>query len=97
LPDVISGADLIEDDLPTNLDYLDQTARTPGAGEGLRSWQPAGEGLGDCAAEMNGETVKILYDGYLDMEEGYWDKLPVVGNGPVDSWVSIILVGHDFR
>jgi autophagy-related protein 2 len=89
--DIVSGgdADMIEDDLPTNLDYLDEATRRANAlstdrstGETLRTWQTEGDHLseegGKVAAEVNGETIKILYSGPVEMEEGYWDNLPVL-------------------
>lgn len=77
--------DLIEDDLPNNLDYLDATAQRakgPAGGdpsEGLRSWQTEEEDiLRDdlLASEMNGETIKILMQGPFDLQGDYWETLP---------------------
>ena len=87
MPDITSGADLIEDDLPTNPDYLERsTKRASGLQndqqqEILSSWQPGGHGDDvdqSLSAELNGETIRILYDQPLETEENYWDKLPVV-------------------
>ena len=88
LPDVISGADLIDDDLPTNLDYIDEAIKTsvkssrkdPLNGEGLRSWY-AGDTDAKLASEASGETIKILYNEPFELEEGYWASLPVVTAG----------------
>ena len=87
VPDMISGADLIEDDLPTNLDYLDHAARhadiipTDGStGETLRSWQSTGEDDASdvrLTSEVNGETIKILHPEPFEMDDDYWDTLPV--------------------
>lgn len=93
IPDMISGADLIEDDLPTNLDYLDHATRRIEVdkdrltGESLRSWQATGESDLDVRlnSEVNGETVKILYDQPFEMDEGYWDRLSPVSRGYLDS------------
>lgn len=90
LPDPTSGLDLMEDDLPTNLDYLDATARrgkrqTSGdSAEGLRSWQTEEDDIlhgNHLAAEINGETIKMLYSGPFDMREDYWDNLPPLDAG----------------
>jgi len=81
---------MIDDDLPTNLDYLDQSTRPVpahlkdrSAGETLRTWEPAGFGEDDhrFAAELNGETIRILYEKPFDMIEDYLDTLPVVNGG----------------
>jgi autophagy-related protein 2 len=83
LPDPISGMDLIEDDLPTNLDYLDAASRTKreaaGDGsEGLRAWQTEHDDLdNNLASEINGETIKILVPGPISLQEDYWDTLPI--------------------
>ncbi len=92
---MIFGADLIDDNLPTNLDYLDQTSRhpkkhlstDPSTREGLRSWQ-ADDADARFASEVNGETIKILYDVPFDMTEEYWENLPVVNSGYADECVS---------
>ena len=74
---------MIEDDLPTNLDYLDTATRPRqglstdrSTGESLRSWQATHD---DGSAEV-GETVKILVDDF-EMEEDYWDNLPALEPG----------------
>jgi autophagy-related protein 2 len=78
IPDISSGADLIEDDLPTNLDYLDTATRPRQGiatdrttGESLRSWQATHD---DGSADV-GETVKVLLQ-HFEMDENYWDNLP---------------------
>lgn len=85
-PDIISGADMIEDDLPTDLDYLDHAARqskkTPHVdnhtGESLRSWETPDEDKN--IAEHNGGTIKILMTEPFKEEPNYWNNLPVVLN-----------------
>ena len=91
IPDLISGADLIEDDLPTNLDYLDQTARhtdnsaVKSGGETLRSWQTTeGDQNSRLNSEVNGETVKVLYHEPFELDEDYWDTLPPATRGFLD-------------
>ncbi|WVW83423.1 hypothetical protein I302_105443 [Kwoniella bestiolae CBS 10118] len=84
IPDIVSGADMIEDDLPTNLDYLDRASRLASnqptldkaTGESLRSWQ-----TDDGEGELGGETIKILLNEGFDMDENYWDSLPVLNKG----------------
>nr|XP_018264125.1 uncharacterized protein I303_04005 [Kwoniella dejecticola CBS 10117]OBR86283.1 hypothetical protein I303_04005 [Kwoniella dejecticola CBS 10117] len=85
VPEIVSGseADMIEDDLPTNLDYLDRTSRLAShqptldrsTGESLRAWQIGEDG------ELGSETIKILYNEKFDMDEGYWDSLPIMNKG----------------
>jgi autophagy-related protein 2 len=90
IPDIVSGADLIEDDLPTNLDYLD-TANRPqqrlstdrSTGETLRSWQTTDE-HDTYEAEANGEMIRILWDDPIDMKRDYWDSMSVVNEGFAD-------------
>jgi autophagy-related protein 2 len=86
IPDISSGADLIEDDLPTNLDYLDTATRPRqgistdrSTGESLRSWQATHD---DGTAEV-GETVKVLVEDF-EMDENYWDNLPALEPGHHD-------------
>lgn len=93
MPDLSAGLDLIEDDLPSNLDYLDSaTGRqrpTEGDVEGIRAWQTEHDVHSDSAAaklasEINGETIKVLVDGPVVFEDGYWDSLPILSNGDTD-------------
>lgn len=83
IPDISSGADLIEDDLPTNLDYLDTATRPHqgiatdrSTGESLRSWQATHD---DGSADV-GETIKILLE-HFEVDENYWDNLPALEPG----------------
>ncbi|OCF39156.1 hypothetical protein I317_07055 [Kwoniella heveanensis CBS 569] len=86
VPDIASGADMIEDDLPTNLDYLDRATRVSdnrpthdrGTGESLRMWQTEDED------EIGGETIKILYKEPFLLDEDYWDTLPILNRGYED-------------
>lgn len=85
-PDIISGADMIEDDLPTDLDYLDRAARqsrkSPGddqhTRESLRSWETSDDAA--HISEHNGGTVKILMTEPFQEDPDYWNKLPVLLN-----------------
>ncbi|WWC85245.1 uncharacterized protein L201_000107 [Kwoniella dendrophila CBS 6074] len=88
IPDIVSGADMIDDDLPTNLDYLDRASRLASnqptldrtTGESLRSWQ-----TDEGEPEHGGETIRILLHEPFDMEENYWDSLPVLSKGSDDN------------
>nr|XP_031857747.1 uncharacterized protein CI109_006842 [Kwoniella shandongensis]KAA5524819.1 hypothetical protein CI109_006842 [Kwoniella shandongensis] len=81
IPDIVAGADMIEDDLPHNLDYLDHATRRSAnipstdsiTGESLRAWQSA-----DGEGEIGAETIKILLREAFDMEVDYWESLPVL-------------------
>lgn len=76
---------MIEDDLPTNLDYLDTTTRPHSiptdkyTGESLRSWQATSEE----GTTEGGDTVRILLDKF-DVQEDYWESLPAGGEGYTD-------------
>lgn len=95
LPDLTSGLDLVEDDLPRNLDYLDatsgrQTRSTDKAPrESMRSWETEHD-EGDMAAnsafaaEVKGETIKVLVDGPVQLIDNYWDSLPVLQQGDAE-------------
>ena len=89
IPDISSGADLIEDDLPTNLDYLDTATRPRQGiatdrttGESLRSWQATHD---DGSADV-GETVKVLLE-HFEADENYWDNLPDMEPSYGNEWV----------
>jgi autophagy-related protein 2 len=95
LPDLTAGLDLIDDDLPSNLDYLDATsgrrvkANERAPAESMRSWETEHDetaSLEDShfAAEVKGETIKILADGPVELIENYWDTLPVLKQGDED-------------
>ncbi|ORX39665.1 hypothetical protein BD324DRAFT_648300 [Kockovaella imperatae] len=83
MPDVAYGADLIEDDLPTNLEYLDETShrqpktkRSPD--EDLIASALESSVLETNRAPVNGETIRILVDDPFDQEPDYWNDLPVL-------------------
>lgn len=91
---MISGADLIEDDLPTNLDYLDQATRRTEiksdrhTGETLRTWQATGDDDHDIDmhSEVNGDAIRILAEDYDDAESDadYWDSTSVTSRTSLD-------------
>jgi len=96
VPDLISGADLIEDDLPTNLDYLDQATRRTEVkadrytGETLRTWQATGDDDHNINmhSEVNGDAIRILAEDYDDggaeSEADYWDNTSVTSRTSLD-------------
>ena len=84
-PDLISAPDMIQDDLPTNLDYLDDSFS---AAAGLRELTDDDldefgthntedtddpEGL---VSKYGGETVKLLHPQGLQIIEHHFDTLP---------------------
>ena len=78
----MSGADFIDDDLPTNLDYIDSATRPPRVKsianeEGLRSWQTESD---EGEASVNGETIKVLHTEAFDADEDYWETLSVLND-----------------
>ncbi|GMK55469.1 hypothetical protein CspeluHIS016_0205250 [Cutaneotrichosporon spelunceum] len=85
-PDVISGADMIDDDLPTNLDYLDHAAgaKAPAVdrhtGESLRSWETPDEAP-HIQNDLGGGTIKIHTQEPFGEDADYWNSLPVMKNG----------------
>ena len=93
MPEMIAGADLIDDDLPTNLDFLDQASRstTQSIGakrttrESLRSWQ-ADDVDDKLATEINGDTIRILMKESFQMAENYWNSLTIVDDEFADAW-----------
>jgi len=86
-PDIVSGADMIEDDLPTNLDYLDHAARQhmsaprtdKRTGETLRSWETTDDA--DHITEGHHATIKVFMPEAFEQDAGYWDNLPILKNG----------------
>lgn len=78
-PEMASGVDMIDDDLPTNLDYLDHAAGPkPSAidkqtGESLRSWETP-----DDSHEISSgrDTIRILDPEPFEEDEDYWNDLP---------------------
>ncbi|OXG22622.1 hypothetical protein C366_00940 [Cryptococcus neoformans Tu401-1] len=91
LPEIVSHSDtdMIEDDLPHNLDYLDHTThiskhypsmdRT--TGESLNAWHTPGEGSekGEWGNGESGETIRA-FGGKIEEEKGYWEGLPILND-----------------
>lgn len=85
MPDLTSGVDMIDDDLPTNLDYLDTATKQPAnevvadktTGETLRSWQTdADNDFVQTEGDSSDGTIRILLKEPIDLEdENYWDNL----------------------
>ncbi|TXT13731.1 hypothetical protein VHUM_01098 [Vanrija humicola] len=86
-PEIVSGADMIEDDLPTNLDYLDNAARQSktapnvdrSTGESLRSWESTDDEV-LIHGDVRGGTVRILMTEPFEEDPNYWNTLPVLSN-----------------
>lgn len=91
LPEIVSHSDtdMIEDDLPHNLDYLDHATRISKhypsmdrtTGENLRAWHTPEEGLeeGEWENGESGETIRA-FGGEIEEEEGYWEGLPILND-----------------
>lgn len=91
MPEIVSHSDtdMIEDDLPHNLDYLDRAIRISKhypsmdrtTGESLRAWQTPGEDLeeGEWGNGESGETIRTFSE-EIEEEEGYWEGLPVLND-----------------
>ncbi|KAL7283400.1 hypothetical protein ACG7TL_002830 [Trametes sanguinea] len=88
LPEVGAAPDMVEDDLPTNPDYLDESF---GAAAGLRelsddefegsdveaSYTPAGaDDPRGVTSSYGGETIRILHPEGIHIIENYFDTLP---------------------
>lgn len=56
--------------------------------ESIQSWQeydnPGVIGSDGVPVEVNGHTIKILLDGPIEFEDGYWDALPVLNSGDTE-------------
>ena len=97
LPEIVAQEpDMITDDLPTNLNYLDHASRQSfqgvqvdrSTGESLRTWQTEGDDfvtIPSSNSDFHQETIKILYDGELDMPPDYWDSISVVNASYADN------------
>lgn len=85
MPDLSSGVDMIDDDLPTNLDYLDTATKQPAnevvadktTGETLRSWQTDEQSdFSHTEGDPNNFTIRILLKEPISLQdENYWDNL----------------------
>lgn len=90
VPDVGPPPDMINDDLPTNMDYLDESF---GAAAGLRELRDedlddfdvdddnidassAIPGAPEIVSKVGGETIKMLRPEGLHTLEHYFDNLP---------------------
>lgn len=89
-PDIGPMPDMIYDDLPTNLDYLDESF---GAAAGLReltdddldefdirdiapSSMPPSSSSAGVISSIGGETIKIISSEGINIIEDYYDDLP---------------------
>lgn len=90
IPEIGPTPDMIYDDLPTNLDYLDESF---GAAGGLRELtdddldefdiheittptNPAAASNTGVISSIGGETIKMLHEGGINVVEDYYDDLP---------------------
>ena len=85
IPEVGSAPDFINDDLPSNLDYLDDSFGTAG---GLRALDDEdSDGFDDdefsvsydqpgIIAKYGGETIRLLDPNGLSIVENYFETLP---------------------
>ncbi|KAF9464765.1 hypothetical protein BDZ94DRAFT_466688 [Collybia nuda] len=92
MPEIGPAPDMINDDLPTNMDYLDESF---GAAAGLRELrdddldefdrEDDGEGRAHLTtisggirivSKVGGETIKIFRQEGIQVTEGYFDNLP---------------------
>lgn len=99
MPEVGPAPDMIYDDLPTNMDYLDESF---GAAAGLRELRDddldefendvedepisalATPGETGIVSRVGGETIKILQPEGIQVKEGYFDNL-IPDTGPATS------------
>lgn len=98
MPEVGPAPDMINDDLPTNMDYLDESF---GAAAGLRELRDddldefENENVEDeraspvatlggtgIVSRVGGETIKILRPEGIQVTEGYFDNLPPDTDSP---------------
>ncbi|KAJ7632689.1 hypothetical protein FB45DRAFT_913186 [Roridomyces roridus] len=85
VPEVGPPPDMINDDLPTNMEYLDESF---GAAAGMRELLEEdleesdvdddidAEGAPEIVSKVGGETIKILRPEGLNIVEHYFDNLP---------------------
>jgi autophagy-related protein 2 len=88
IPEIGPSGDLIQDDLPTNLDYLDESF---GSAAGLRELRDEDldefddddergtQGIDDdpsTVSKIGGETIKIFESDGLEAVEGYFLSIP---------------------
>ena len=85
MPELTSGVDMIDDDLPTNMEYLDETTSRPTKHSPTR--KDTGSDLVASALEssilevsrpQDAATIKIFMDEPFEAEADYWNNLPVV-------------------
>jgi autophagy-related protein 2 len=90
MPEVGPAPDMINDDLPTNLEYLDESF---GAAAGLRelsddefdveeaglnrATSTAGNSVSGIVSRVGGETIKMLRSGGIRILHDFFDTLPL--------------------
>ncbi|KAJ4487878.1 hypothetical protein J3R30DRAFT_861953 [Lentinula aciculospora] len=92
VPEIGPAADMIYDDLPRNLDYLDESF---GAAGGLRELREedlndfeddeevfpmssSDDDLGGVVSRVGGETIRMLRPGGLEVVDNHFDNLPPI-------------------
>jgi len=82
LPEVGAAPDMINDDLPSNLDYLDESF---GAAAGFREIRddefdeediPTSNTDAEGVFSIGGETIRMLSDSGIKIVEHHFDNLP---------------------
>lgn len=94
LPEVGAAPDMINDDLPSNPDYLDESF---GAAAGFREIRddefdeedilvsnPNAEGV---VSNIGGETIRMLSDSGINIVEHHFDNLPPDASGDNSQYV----------
>ena len=103
MPEVGPAPDMINDDLPTNLEYLDESF---GTAAGLRELSDdefdieetglnniAGSVLG-IVSRVGGETIKMLRSEGIHILDDFFDTLPVDPAGEMAACVLHLITSH---
>ena len=98
MPEVGPAPDMINDDLPTNLEYLDESF---GAAAGLRELSDdefdieepglnttASGSASGIVSRVGGETIKMLRTEGIHILDNFFDTLPVDPAGEIAACVS---------
>lgn len=102
MPEVGPAPDMINDDLPTNLEYLDESF---GAAAGLRELSDdefdieetglntaAGSSVSGLVSRVGGETIKMLRPEGIRILDNFFDTLAIETAGETAACVSSALV-----
>jgi autophagy-related protein 2 len=107
MPEVGPAPDMINDDLPTNLEYLDESF---GAAAGLRelsdddleefdveeaglsrATSAAGNSVSGIISRVGGETIKMLRSEGIHILDDFFDTLPLDTTGETTTYVTSTL------